>query len=75
MDQKTIKFLVRLFYIISFLFGLFSFFIITVKLNIVPIQNSQEWTTSALKISLCNCVLSLSMAVMNSLYLDRLGGR
>lgn len=75
MDQKTIKFLVSLFYTIASLFGLFSLFIIAVKLNIIPIQNSQEWTIPALKIALCNCVLSLAMAVMNSLYLDKLGGR
>ncbi len=64
MDPKTITLLIRVFVALAVAFGLLSVFAI-----VVP------WARPILGIALANLVLTAAMAVMNSIWLDRLKGK
>jgi hypothetical protein len=64
MGTRTIRFLVRLFAILAILFGVLSVFAL-----VVP------WARPVLHIAFANAVLTAAMAVMNSILLDKLGGK
>lgn len=64
MGARAIRFLVRLFTVLAILFGVLSVFAL-----VVP------WARPVLRIAVSNMVLTAAMAVMNSIWLDRLEGK
>lgn len=63
MDQKTIRFLVKLYTVLAIFFGGLSIFAV-----VVP------WARPVLWIGVANLVLTAAMAVMNSIALDKMKG-